>query len=433
MMMMMATTATTEQEQDWKDADFLTFQDNDEEDNDEEEGSNDKQVNGEARNIQEDDDSQLPPWMIQTPSVGSNPLVRLHNEIVDFCSLMEPKPQELLQRQNLVQRFQALALKCFPDAEVQVFGSQATGLLLPTSDIDVVILKNQSDEAKTEGKHKEKTEEDVQNWEGPASSSSSPLQQLTSALRDLWIDDLEYLEAIENTRVPLVKFTTTKGLSMDVSFDQPNGPKAAQLMKTYLQAMPPLRPLTFVLKYFLVSRGLHEPYSGGVGSYLLQLMIVSFLQHREREAYNNHRPSVYNLGCLLIEFLELYGGMDLNYITTGISVRHDGYYFPKGARDRKDVYLIPNRLFSLAMENPLDPSMDVGKPSFKIQTVARSFDVAFKVLLAHVTEPAIPATSILASILPPSPEMQKRMGKHKKEQPRTPDVSSPDRKRQRRV
>ena len=60
------------------------------------------------------------------------------------------------------------------------------------------------------------------------------------------------------------------------------------------------------------------------------------------------------------------------------------------------------------MENPLEPTADVGKPSFRMSTVQRSFEVAFKVLLSHVTEPAVPAVSILASILPPTEEMRKR-------------------------
>ena len=67
--------------------------------------------------------------------------------------------------------------------------------------------------------------------------------------------------------------------------------------------MPPLRPLTFILKYFLKARVLNEPYSGGVGSYMLQLLIVSFLQHRERDAVRFGKPGLYNLGCLLVEFL----------------------------------------------------------------------------------------------------------------------------------
>lgn len=289
--------------------------------------------------------------------------------------------------------------------KVQVFGSQATGLFLPTSDIDLVILLNND---KTEGNGKEDKkrmeEREMEEWDA---SSGSPLIRLAEALRNEWRDELTYLEVIENTRVPLVKFTHASGVSFDVCFDQETGPKAAVLMKTYEEAMPPLRPLAFVLKYFVESRGLNEPYSGGVGSYMLQLMIVSFLQHRERDGYNFRRPSLYNLGCLLVEFFELYG-LDFNYVTTGISVRHDGFYFPKGAKDRKENFWQPNRRFSMAIENPLEPTHDVGKPSYRIHVVQRSFELAFKTLLAHLSEPMVPAVSTLASILPPTAEMKKR-------------------------
>jgi len=186
-----------------------------------------------------------------------------------------------------------------------------------------------------------------------------------------------------------------------------SGPPAAQLMKTYLEALPPLRPLTFVLKYFLAARGLNEPYSGGVGSYLLQLMIVALLQHRERDAVNYRRPSLNNLGSLLLEFLELYG-LEFNYMTTGISVRHDGFFFPKGAADRKENFYQANRPFSLSMENPLDTTMDVGKGSFRMQTVQRAFAVAYRMIMAHTAAPAQPAISILATILPPTEEMMER-------------------------
>jgi DNA polymerase sigma len=57
----------------------------------------------------------------------------------------------------------------------------------------------------------------------------------------------------------------------------------------------------------LVQRGLNETYpSGGVGSFLLQLMALSFLQHRPPTGND------LNLGALLLDFFELYG-RKLNY------------------------------------------------------------------------------------------------------------------------
>ena len=315
-----------------------------------------------------------------------------------------------------------------------MFGSQATGLQLPTSDIDFVIhlpgynppdpdKKGAADDdegADTDDENKGLTQAQKDQLEMDKYDSSntaehqSPLQRLGQALRDSWKDDLTYLEILETTRIPIVKFTHgPTNLSSDVCFNQTAGVQAADLMKRFMEAMPPLRPLTFVLKYFLAARGLNEPYSGGCGSFCIQMMIVSFLQHRERDLYNRQYNGYgddmghYNLGALLMEFLELYG-VDFNYVTTGISVRSDGFYFRKGDRSHKDHFWQPGRPFSLALENPFDLTGDVGKPSFRMQLIQRSFDVALKVLLSHVAEPAVPTVSFLATILPPNDEMYQR-------------------------
>jgi non-canonical poly(A) RNA polymerase PAPD5/7 len=387
---------------------------------------------------------RLPPWMPHhVDYIHTNLLVALHNEIVQFCRLMEPREDEIRKRQELVDRFTKLAKECFqedPTCRVQIFGSQATGLFLPESDIDIAIqLKDENKHAKKEngdekkGKNGVKMEngeaddkvvskqqelEDMEHWDKP---TGSPLQRLAAALREKWLPELSYLEVIENTRVPLVKFThAPTNISFDVCFNQLTGPQAAQLMHQYMEALPPLRPLTFVLKQFMASRSLNQPYTGGVGSFLLQMMIVSFLQHRERDAFNQRKPSLCNLGALLVEFFEFYS-TDFNFILTGISVRFDGFFFPKGSMDRKKNFWQPNRPFSIAMENPLDPSHDVGSPSFRISTVQRSFEVAFKTLLCHVTEPIIPTVSLLASILPPwsYEDLWERSGK------KTENVSQP--------
>lgn len=392
-----------------------------------------------------------PPWLERglndrnLPQI--HPLTALHNEIVSFLHLMEPLPSEIEQRQKLVERISETVKQHFDDdTRVEVFGSQTTGLFLPTSDIDVVIITNdkkgQSQETKTTKNRKinETTEptnggvesknesiaeggngSDVESYQASL-PQNSPLQRFAKAIRQDWEGDLSYFETVEQTRIPLVKFThATTNISIDVSFNQPTGPPAAQLMKRYLEALPPLRPLTFVLKYFLAARGLNEPYTGGVGSFMLQLLIVAFLQHRERDAVNFQRPSVYNLGSLLLEFFEMYG-MEFNYLTTGISVRYDGFFFPKGAADRRAIFWKPDRMAMLALENPLDPTQDVGQSSFRFQTVQRAFAVAYKLLLAYVTagpnEPDLrDVTSILAIVLPPTHYMTSRLVLKRRDRP----------------
>jgi non-canonical poly(A) RNA polymerase PAPD5/7 len=251
---------------------------------------------------------------------------------------------------------------------------------------------------------------------------SNPLHTFSNAVREEFgvknesdtqttdTEHLSYLEIIEQTRVPLVKFTIEPyNIDIDVCFDQPGGPESADLMHRFMSSMPPLRPLTFVLKYFLASRDINKPFTGGIGSYMLQLMIVSFLQHRSREErYRVGRiENVFNLGSLLVDFFEFYGA-DLNYLTTGISVRNDGFYFAKGERDKKSMFWQPGRPFSLAIENPLDTTMDVGAGAYRIQMIQRVFQHSYQTLLAYVAEPREKTDSILTRIIPPTAEMEKR-------------------------
>ncbi len=329
-----------------------------------------------------------------------------------------------------------------------------TGLCLPNSDIDFVI-RFPDENGKDEGSTKKTTDEVEQKSKFNGSNSddmededyilarADPLNSFAKAVREEFgilskfetdvttpinspamtsinsrynppvKEHLSYLEVISQTRVPLVKFTVAPyDIDVDVCFNQPGGPESAELMHRFMYSMPPLRPLTFVLKYFLASREINKPFTGGIGSYLLQLMIVSFLQHRSREEINERGRTAslgkhFNLGSLLLDFLELYG-MDFNYVTTGISVRTDGYYFPKGSTDKKPVFWQPSRPFMLAVENPLDPTADVGAGAYRIQMIKNVFEHAFKTLMAYVSEPLEETDSILAEIIPPTEEMQKR-------------------------
>jgi hypothetical protein len=56
----------------------------------------------------------------------------------------------------------------------------------------------------------------------------------------------------------------------------------------------------------------------------------------------------------------------------GISVRHHGSYFPKRSRG----WDYPQRPQLLALENPDDASLDVGKNSFAMTRVKRAFEHA---------------------------------------------------------
>ena len=62
-----------------------------------------------------------------------------HNEILDFCQYIEENEKEKATRREVVDRIKKVVLKCYPKAKVLVFGSCASGLNLPNSDIDLLV------------------------------------------------------------------------------------------------------------------------------------------------------------------------------------------------------------------------------------------------------------------------------------------------------
>jgi DNA polymerase sigma len=63
-------------------------------------------------------------------------------EIVEFCRFLEPTEEEGAARAAATARVAGVVTTIWPDAVVEAFGSYATGLYLPTSDMDLVVTNS---------------------------------------------------------------------------------------------------------------------------------------------------------------------------------------------------------------------------------------------------------------------------------------------------
>jgi DNA polymerase sigma len=79
----------------------------------------------------------------------------------------------------------------------------------------------------------------------------------------------------------------------------------------------------------------------------------------------------------LLNFLHLYG-VRFNYNELGISIRNGGTYF---LREEKD-WLATNRNkpVTLCLENPQDPTIDLGKAVFNMPQIHTAFQHAYDTL-----------------------------------------------------
>ncbi|XP_053323587.1 terminal nucleotidyltransferase 4A [Spea bombifrons] len=285
------------------------------------------------------------PWKTKNYSLG---LQGLHEEIIDFYEFMSPRPEEAAMRKDVVKRIETVIKDLWPTADVQIFGSFSTGLYLPTSDIDLVVF----------GK-----------WERP------PLQLLEQELHKKQVAEKSSIKVLDKATVPIIKLSDKEtDVRVDISFNVKTGVKAAQFIKDCMKEYSVLPYLILVLKQFLLQRDLNEVFTGGISSYSLILMAISFLQLHPRI---DARSSNVNLGMLLVEFFELYG-RNFNYMKTGIRIRNGGAYIAK--EEIMKVMANGYRPSMLCIEDPLLPENDVGRSSYGAIQVQQVFDYAYLVL-----------------------------------------------------
>lgn len=70
---------------------------------------------------------------------------------------------------------------------------------------------------------------------------------------------------------------------MDISLNQTNGISAGKIINQYLEVLPGARQLIMVVKAFLSQRSMNEVYTGGIGSYAVICLVISFLQASQPE------------------------------------------------------------------------------------------------------------------------------------------------------
>ena len=82
--------------------------------------------------------------------------------------------------------------------------------------------------------------------------------------------------------------------------DQHRGLECIELVKEYTAHYPYLKPIVLVLKNLLKIHGLNDPYTGGLSSYGVVLMVVSYFQFDQ----NAHTDSI---GGAFLNMMQYYG------------------------------------------------------------------------------------------------------------------------------
>ncbi|KAJ7685750.1 hypothetical protein DFH06DRAFT_1159264, partial [Mycena polygramma] len=314
--------------------------------------------------------SRLAPWVDEVEWEGcTNAADMFHREIEGFVTWISPTPQEDEIRGLIVAIISRAVTTQFPDAAVFPFGSYATKLYLPLGDIDLVIRSQSM----------------------AYSDTNSVLHALAATIKRSGITSK--VTIIAKAKVPIVKFVTNHEygrFNVDLSINQENGIVAGGIINGFLREFGgggncfALRALVLLTKLFLSQRGMNEVYTGGLGSYAIVCLCISFLQMHPKIRLGHIDPDR-NLGVLVVEFFELYGNR-FNYEEVGISLREGGSYFGKRQRGWgwNEQWGGARRGGLLSIEDPGDPSNDISAGSYNFQNVRKNLAGAHEILTATI-------------------------------------------------
>ncbi|KAM3146267.1 hypothetical protein pb186bvf_001612 [Paramecium bursaria] len=235
--------------------------------------------------------------------------------------------------------------------ESEVFGSYATGLNLPDSDIDIVII---------------------------GQTTQFIIDQMRKLDHELKKQPyIEESKSIFKAAIPVLKLKCTPeyyNQKLDISFSEPkhNGLQCVSLMIQYGQIYTYLKPLSLILRQFLIYMNLLDPYQGGLSSYGLNLMIICYLQTCLIQK---------SIGEHLIEFLYLFG-CEMDYVAKTIYV-----FAPYQQITHYPIFFNPqlavNSEALLLIADPMNEKHNVGRSTYNIAGIKFVFAVAFAKLLYY--------------------------------------------------
>ena len=263
--------------------------------------------------------------------------------------------------QDLLKNVEKAVNECIPDYQVHLYGSHATNLCLPWSDLDVVLIPK-----------------NLNMIYNKSENNRSLLSKLYENLKNQkWVKDILY---ISNASIPIIKIYSIgiyNNIPIDISIQEENhfGLKCVELVKQYMNQYESLKPLVLSIKNILKRANLNDPYKGGISSYGLILMIIYFLKQQSFAGFDISKgENNCNLGHLFYDFLYYYS-FDFEFGKNIIYVKNTPNDFD--ALKYQNISLGPK----LIIIDPLNPSNNVAKSCFQNMGIKMAFIISLKSLL----------------------------------------------------
>ncbi|CAN1798149.1 Protein HESO1 [Linum perenne] len=189
--------------------------------------------------------------------------VQLESTLRDMLDVMEPRREDWLLRQKIIQELQDLVrtVPSLRGATVEPFGSFVSNLFTPWGDLDITIMLNSGSLISFAGKKRK----------------ISLLGDILRALREKgrwW-----RLQFIPNAKVPIIKFEKgSPAISGDISIDNLGGQMKSKCLFWLNQIDDRFRPMVLLVKEWAKANNINNPKFGTLNSYTLSLLVVFHFQ-----------------------------------------------------------------------------------------------------------------------------------------------------------
>lgn len=283
----------------------------------------------------------------------------LQKDLLDYSQFIQAEiNKKKMFVMKVISNIQAAVNELTEDFEVQVYGSYATGLCLPWSDLDLVLVNR-----------------NINNIHLPPPFSLKNVCEVLATKP--WVYSIKL---IDHGSIHIVKINTKedfKNLQIDISIqtEKHYGLKCVELVNSYLNEYKVIKPLILALKTILKNANLNNPYKGGLSSYGVILMVVSYIQNKiNTETYKEEEDLI---GKTFYGFLGHYGiFFDYNnylIITYPINDKE------KGLNDSTPTLPFGPSMHELIIVDPLNKQNNVAKSTHQFMNLKMAFMIAFMV------------------------------------------------------
>lgn len=309
--------------------------------------------------------------------------------------------------EQIINKIKIVVEEIIPEYELKVYGSYSHGLNLPESDINLVLINKNiimnnynNDNLKEDnitdiettvgeksvlsGNQNEKDENPITKEKNNSKIKNKNENDALSKLYNFF-QNCDWIIKIGRNQVDNINFIdfiidenlSTFEVNISLENENHNGLKIVKLAKKFMEEYHFLRPLYLALETILRKAGLNMQTNGGLSSYGLILMIISFIQ-KEKINFNSEEKD-YILGKAFYEFLSNYGTkFDLNrYVEINYEIDDK-----KEKSKALNLGPIPQELTII---DPFNNKHNVAKSTFQYMNIKMAFIIS-KMVTQEVCE-----------------------------------------------